>query len=144
MSIAATVTVVRKAGGPCTKRITLGPDGRPLSDGSACAMSRGEAERREYNGSPASELAADIRGLKPFEAIILGDLADGIPPKIEIDLAKRTGTAKAKAKVTYSRTRGTFVYRPGRLAFVLADFDTKGMPAAARDASTCSAGSAWL
>ena len=96
-------------------------------------MSRGEAERREYNGSPASELAADIGGLKPFEAIILGDLAEGLPPKIEIDLAKRTGTAKAKEKGTYSRTRGTFIYRPGRPAFVLADYDTKGMPPEVRD-----------
>jgi hypothetical protein len=63
--MAATVTLVRKAGGPCTKTIALGPDGQPVSDGSACAMARGEAERVHLGEAPATALAGLIGRMQP-------------------------------------------------------------------------------
>jgi hypothetical protein len=39
------ITLLTKAGGPLTKRITLPNDGKLHSDGSACRMARGNARR---------------------------------------------------------------------------------------------------
>jgi hypothetical protein len=39
------ITALTKAGGPLTKRICLSDDGKLISDGSACIMSRGGARR---------------------------------------------------------------------------------------------------
>jgi hypothetical protein len=128
-----TVTLVRKEGGACTKRIALGPDGQPVGDASGCAMARGEAERVALGADPASALAALIGRMEPHEALILGDLADGLPARIRIDLAARTGTKEAKARNVHSRTRGNFLYRAGRPAFVLLDHDPEGMPPAVRE-----------
>ena len=125
----ATVTLVRKAGGgPCTKRIALGPDGQPVGDGSACALSRGEAERVELGARPASALAELIGRMRPPGALILGDLADGLPSPVGIDVAARVRTGKAGTRNVCSRTRGNFIYRAGKPAFVLLDHDPKGMP----------------
>ena len=39
------ITTLSKTGGPLTKRISLAPDGTLRSDGSACVMSSGIAQR---------------------------------------------------------------------------------------------------
>src|SRR5262252_3432871 len=44
------ITLFAKDGGPLTKRITLGKDGTPHSDSSACCMAHGEAKRLHLNG----------------------------------------------------------------------------------------------
>ena len=46
MSEPIELVVFSKKGGPLTKRITLTADGKIASDGSACTMARGRAERK--------------------------------------------------------------------------------------------------
>jgi hypothetical protein len=48
------ITVFTKTGGPLTKKITLGKSGKVVSDGSACKMSEGKAQRV---GSTASRIS---------------------------------------------------------------------------------------
>ena len=69
------LTRMKKAGRALlSKRITLGEDGRPVSDGSPCAMARGAATRVTLDWwSPATDLAALILDLGPHEALVLGD-----------------------------------------------------------------------
>jgi hypothetical protein len=124
-----TVTIVRKDGGACTKRIFLGPEGKPISDSSGCAMSRGEARRVKLD--EASALADLIGRMTPNEALILGDLADGLPDKVGIDLKNRV--AKAPKTNTIARTRDRFIYRAGIPAFVLLELDLKDMPPEVQD-----------
>lgn len=96
--VTASVILVRKHGGPCTKRIALGPDGPPTSDASCCALARGTAELVELHYRPAAALARLIDKMKPEEALILGRFADGLPPRITIDLAARANTPPARAR----------------------------------------------
>src|SRR5688572_10116848 len=119
------ITVVAKHGGPLSKVIGL-VDGEVRADRSPCAMSRGTARRVRLDGAPASELAAVIAGLSAHEALVLGDLADGLPDEVRIDLKARL--ARAPREGTVSRSRGTFVHRAGAPGFVLLDFDAKGFP----------------
>ena len=126
-----TVTIVRKADGPCTKRIFLGPEGKPIGDSSGCAMSRGEARRVKLDKASASALADLIGRMTASEALILGDLADGLPDEVGIDRKNRL--AKASKANTIARTRDRFVYRAGIPAFVLLDHDVKGMPPEVQD-----------
>ena len=80
------LTRVKKHGGALLcKRICLGEDGRPVSDGSPCAMARGTAKRVRLNGSPAANLVSEILDLGSHEALVLGDLADGLPDKIKLE-----------------------------------------------------------
>jgi hypothetical protein len=66
------ITRARKAGnGLLCKRIALGADGRPVSDGSPCRMWAGTATRVEIKG--ACGLAELISGMDSSEALILGD-----------------------------------------------------------------------
>jgi hypothetical protein len=39
------ITILEKASGPLTKEVTLGDDGKLISDGSACTMWKGVANR---------------------------------------------------------------------------------------------------
>ena len=66
---------MRKAGlALLSKRIKLGEDGQPSSDGNPCAMSHGTAMRVALDWwSPASGLAALILDLGSHEALVLGD-----------------------------------------------------------------------
>jgi hypothetical protein len=76
------ITGFTKSGGPLTKRISLGPDGTPKSDGSACVMSRGSATRLRFTS--ITEFAQSIGNLNPSEAIALGVLRHGLPNDVEI------------------------------------------------------------
>ena len=69
------LTRVKKAGRALlSKRITLGEDGRPVSDGSPCAMAHGTATRVTLDWwAPATDLAALILDLGSHEALVLGD-----------------------------------------------------------------------
>jgi hypothetical protein len=117
------ITRFTKAGGPLTKRISLTDDGLLKSDGSACVMSRGVAERIEINNiAQFGELIGD---LAPDQAIALGTLRPGLPDKVTIATAKAiNGHTRPD---TIARTAANIVYRqqPG---LALIDFDTKGMP----------------
>jgi hypothetical protein len=117
------ITRFTKAGGPLTKRISLTDDGLLKSDGSACVMSRGVAERIEIKN--IAQFGELIGGLAPDQAIALGTLRPGLPDKVTIATAKAiNGHARPD---TIARTAANIVYRqqPG---LALIDFDTKGMP----------------
>src|SRR6478736_2464439 len=80
------LTRVKKRGSALLcKRIFLDEEGRVQSDGSPCAMSNGTATRVRLNGSPAAGLSNEILDLGPYEALVLGDIADGLPDKIKIE-----------------------------------------------------------
>ena len=119
------ITRVRKSGGGLlSKRIALGDDGKPLSDGSPCRMWAGSASRVEI-ARGASGLADLIADLDSSEALILGD---HIADDETIELVKDREANPAKG--SYGRTLSSFRFRDGEPAAVLLDFDRKGMPAA--------------
>lgn len=123
------VTGLASSSGPLTKRISLAPDGRLISDGSACVMSRGIAQRLRLDGVAGF---ADLIGrLSSTEAIALGSLRADLPDKVEIMTARHLAEANGSAPpFAISRTAGHIGYIPQAPALALLDFDTKGMPEA--------------
>jgi hypothetical protein len=113
-----------KSGGPLTKRIYLTEDGTPKSDGSACIMSRGVAKRLEVAG--VARFAKLLEQLESTQAIALGAMRAGLPNQAEIS-TKRALNGSTRPDVI-ARTGANIIYRPGRSALALIDFDTKGMP----------------
>ena len=123
------VTVFAKRDGPLTKRISLGSDGKVISDGSACVMSRGRARRVEL--SSAQQLADLIGSLGPQEAITLGALQEGLPDEVEVVTKHRLNGVSRPDLI--ARSQEYIHFRPDEPAFTLIDYDTKGMPAAVRE-----------
>jgi hypothetical protein len=113
-----------KTGGPLTKQIRLDEFGKLRSDGSACLMSHGIADRVPV--ACVGDLGALIGSLKSTQAVALGTLRHGLPLKVEI-VTKRSLGAAIRPNVI-SRTAGNIAFRPGQPGFGLLDFDTKGMP----------------
>ena len=72
------LTVVTKEGGPLSKVISR-DGGKVKSDAGPCAMTRGAACPVEVNGNPANRLAELMERASPAQAIILGDLREGLP-----------------------------------------------------------------
>jgi hypothetical protein len=121
------ITGFTKANGPLTKRISLGPDGKPVSDGSACVMAAGQARRLSF--ASITEFAEHIGTLASNEAIALGALRPGLPDQVEIvTKAKLQALNGAAAPNVNARTAGEITYRPKQPGVALLDFDTKGMP----------------
>jgi hypothetical protein len=121
------ITRFIKTGGPLTKRISVGPDGKPKSDGSACVMSHGSARRLRF--SNITEFAECIGNLNPSEAIALGALRHGLPDQVAIvTKAKLEELNGAAAPNIIARMAGEICYRPKQPAAALLDHDTKGMP----------------
>jgi hypothetical protein len=118
------ITVFTKSGGPLTKRINLNRDGTVKSDGSACVMTRGRARRAQLAG--VHDLADLIGRLKPNEAIALGRLRSDLANDVAIT-TKDTINGQERPDLI-ARTGANIVYREQQRAFVLLDFDTKGMP----------------
>jgi hypothetical protein len=118
------LTIFTKAGGPLTKRIALNGDGTIHSDGSACVMSKGIANRVKIDGVDA--LAATIAKLRFDQAIALGMLRADLPDQVTVTTK---GHVNAERSDLIARTGNDVVYEQGRHAFVLLDYDTKGMPA---------------
>ena len=71
---AVELTGFTNSNGPLTKRISLAPDGSVKSDGSACVMARGTAQRVRIGD--VGELASVIENIRPDQAIALGVLRD--------------------------------------------------------------------
>lgn len=116
------ITVLTKQGGPLTKRISLAQDGTVKADGSACIMTQGDAHRLHIAG--VAELATTISQLDSTQAIALGALRAGLPDQVKVvTKSKLNGAVNVIA-----RTSDHIKYQNGRPAFVLLDFDTKGMP----------------
>jgi hypothetical protein len=119
------LTRLTKDGGPLTKQISLSPDGTLVKDGSACVMAHGTAERVRVAGVNA--LSALIESLAPSQAIALGTLRADLPDKVEVVTTKRLANGVTRPDVI-ARTGAHIVYRGP--AFVLMDYDSKGMPPA--------------
>ena len=129
----ASVTVFTKdpdaTGALLSKRITLGTEGVPVSDGSACRMARGSAIT--VPAPDATTLGRLIDGLRMCDALALGSLssANGTPVNV-ITAAMLAKLSPAQhGKGTIARTREHLAFRPGAPAWGLLDFDRKGMPA---------------
>ncbi|HEY8129290.1 MAG TPA: hypothetical protein VIF39_11375, partial [Hyphomicrobium sp.] len=121
------ITRLEKAGGGLTKVIAL-KNGRPVSDGSGCWMSRGMMARCRLSNLP--DFANLIETLPSNEAIALGAMRADLPDSAPLR-AKSDPMSKVRGYVT--RTADVIAYRPGRQALVLCDFDLKGMPPSVRE-----------
>ena len=119
------ITLVRKTGpNPImTKRIFLDQEGALKSDGSNCRMVEGIATRA-YAASPR-DLADCIAACGPDTALALGALKLGTPSPVMIVTKPNLGSTSGAV----ARTRDSIDYQPGVPAWMLIDFDTKGMPA---------------
>jgi hypothetical protein len=116
------ITVFEKSGGPLTKRISLAPDGSVKSDGSACIMVRGVAQRLRI--ANVGELAIVVDKMLPNQALALGALRSDLPDKVQVVTKKNLNGQPD----TIARTATHIHYRKEAPALVLIDFDTKGMP----------------
>jgi hypothetical protein len=132
----AQITVLTKlarsgdpAGALLSKRITLGLDGKPSSDGSACRMASGTAVTVAV--ADAAALGSLIDGLRECDALALGSVDGALGVQLNVvtaDVLARVPPAQHGSTVI-SRTREYIVFRPGEPAWCLLDFDRKGMPA---------------
>jgi hypothetical protein len=106
-----------------TKKLSVAPDNSLVSDSSAMVMVRGTADRIVVDG--VAGLGALIEQLKPSQALALGGLRMDLPDKVDVTTKRRLlgGTARLDL---IARTNDNIVYDGP--AFVLVDFDTKGMP----------------
>jgi hypothetical protein len=118
----AELTRFTKAEGPLTKHISLAPDGKLKSDGSACVMALGTAQRLPI--ADFGELATVLEKMPSEQAIALGALRTGLPEKVQI-VTKNKLNGQPN---TIARTAADIVFQKGKQALVLLDYDTKGMP----------------
>jgi hypothetical protein len=123
------ITTFTKAGGLLTKRISLAPDGTVRSDGSACLMSAGSAQRTRYDNLAA--FAGHIATMSSHEAISLGTLRDDLPDQVQITTKSALNGTDYRPGLI-ARTAEYIVYRADRPALALIDIDTKGMPSMVR------------
>jgi hypothetical protein len=121
------LTRLAKIGGPLTKRISLSPAGSLISDGSACLMSRGHAQRVRLDD--LGQVADLIQSLEPHQAIALGSLRPDLPDHVKVATQDRLAQLNGSASPdTIARIGAYISYTAGRSALVLLDVDTKGMP----------------
>jgi hypothetical protein len=121
------ITLLESSVGPLTKRIHLSPEGKLISDGSACIMSRGEARRMVLPDIEA--FAYLITNLQTNQAIALGALRPGLPNVVQVTTKASLNMLNGSAPPDLiSRTSEYIDFLPNRPAFVLLDVDTKGMP----------------
>jgi hypothetical protein len=120
------LTVFQRTGGPLSKVISLAADGSVRAD--AHKMSQGRAWRVVIGD--VEELADLINGLKPTQAITLGALRKDLPDEVKVTVKERlNGEAGVIA-----RDKKHIVYRKGKPALALIDFDRAGMPKETRRA----------
>jgi hypothetical protein len=126
------LTHFTKSDGPLTKRISLDAEGSVTSDGSACVMTHGTARRLPLPDIGA--LAAAIDKFEPQHAVALGGLRPDLPAEVEITTKSRLNGSTASPGSggprpdLIARTNANIVFRAGRPALALIDYDTKGMP----------------
>jgi hypothetical protein len=122
-------TMFSKANGALTKRIVLGPDGKVVSDGSACVMARGTARRAWC--SSMQEYADQLGSFTSSEALATGSLREDLPDQVKV-VTKLKLVHGAAGPGVIARDQDHIVYRAGKSALALLDFDAKGMPDAVR------------
>ena len=123
------ITLLTKEDGPLTKRISLTTDGKIKSDGSACVMVRGAAQRVPVPDVHA--LAAVIGSARPDQALALGALRSDLPDKVTVVTKGKLGSLNGADVI--ARTADAITYRHRQPTPALLDHDTKGMPASVRD-----------
>jgi hypothetical protein len=129
------ITRLVKSGGPLTKRISIDVNGLLHSDGSACVMSSGRAQRARFDS--LYTFASTIADLGPSEAIALGALRHDLPDQVEIETKARLNTLSGSATLPLiARTSDYIIYQPNRAALALIDIDTKGMSIAVKERIT--------
>ena len=118
------ITLITKRGANPTlsKRIFLDEAGALKSDGSQCRMAEGVATRAF--AASAHDLAGHIAACGPDQAIALGALKPGLPSPATIVTKQNLGVNPG----AIARSRDFIDYQPGTPAWMLIDFDTKGMP----------------
>jgi hypothetical protein len=127
------ITRFAKVGGPLTKRISLSPDGTLKSDGSACLMSRGSAQRVRLV-DPLHQGAALIQGLESHEAIALGRMRPDLPDQVRVVTKDRLAALNGTTPPDTIARIGVYIsYAAGQPALALIDIDTKGMPPEVRE-----------
>jgi hypothetical protein len=123
------IATFTKADGPLTKRIGLAPDGTLHSDGSACVMSAGSAQRMVFDD--LTTFADHVAAMSPQEALALGALRDDLLDTVQIATKRALNGTEFRPDLI-ARTADYIMYRPDRPALVLIDIDAKGMPSAVR------------
>jgi hypothetical protein len=122
-----TLTLFRKSGGPLTKRISLDAANRIVSDGSACLMAAGSAERVLINN--IADMAELIGTLQADQALGLGALRPDLPDRVDVTTKRKLTQINGTLRPDLiARTGEAIRYRPNQPAYVLFDHDTKGMP----------------
>lgn len=117
-----------KHDGPLSKKIALGADGKPVSDGSACIMSRGIATRVRL--PDLHSVAQFIGCLGANEAIALGTLRADLPDQVEVTAAARLREVNGTTTLQFiARTADYITFTQGRAGLALVDYDMKAMPA---------------
>ena len=119
------VVIFQKDDGPLSKRISLGPDGEVISDGSACVMSHGRAARVILDGVQAlADLLLEKMTTK--RALALGALRADLPDVVDVTTrSKLNGSPRTNL---IARTRDFLHFPDGKPAFALFDHDRKDMP----------------
>jgi hypothetical protein len=131
-SIVVELTEVQKPSGILSKKITLGEDGRPKSDGSGCRLTIGKARRHRMNGGDsAGALAAFVNGMPGNQALTLGRItAAAVDAECRL-VSKRCLPDYAEqaddALPAITRTLDNFAFAEGP-GWALIDFDSKSMP----------------
>jgi hypothetical protein len=125
------ITVMRSLSGLLTKSITLGSDGKPRTDGSACRMWEGIASTSP--APDAATLAWKIDSLSSEEALVLGSVknaaAGDTTHVVTADELSRLNAAKHPTSKVIARTREHIVFPSGQPAWMLFDYDVKGATA---------------
>jgi hypothetical protein len=121
------ITCFVKESGLLTKKIRLAADSTTVIDSSECRMSRGTMERVFF--SDWRQLATGLGNLPSNTAIALGHMRPDFPDKVYLTTKDAPDCSRPGFA---ARTGGNIIYAPGEPAFVLLDFDTKGMPPAVK------------
>jgi hypothetical protein len=117
------LTLFTSEAGPLSKRIHLAADGTLVNDSSA-QLVRGTAERYVLSGLDG--LATLLKRCTSNNALALGVMKADVKNKVNV---VPTGALEANPGAI-ARARKYFEFRKGQPAYVLIDFDMKGMPAA--------------
>src|SRR6516162_767309 len=118
------VTLIYKRDTPAlmSKKIFLDSDGKLKSDGSDCRMITGTAVRA-FAGT-ACHLSRIIAACRSDQAIAMGALKEDLSTPVDVTTKGRLDQYRG----AITRSRSFIDYRLGVPAWVLIDFDTKGMP----------------
>lgn len=123
------ITQLAKSSGPLTKSIRLSETGQMVTNGSACLMTVGTAQRMRLGGM--HDFANAIHRMQNHQAIALGALDPALPDLVNVTTRKRLEELNGRAGPnTIARTGGHISYRRGEPGLVLLDHDSKGMPSA--------------